>query len=215
MSVTLDLRFQQFGRLWPIHRYRGKDIGKKQSSYYYCICECGNTSIVAVRDLTSGDSKSCGCLYQERFGSKNINFKHGQRLNKSRGSQTYKSWMGMLKRCYGSYDKRYSSYGGRGIKVCERWRDFKNFLEDMGERPEHYSIERINVNGDYEPSNCVWIPHSEQAKNRRYNKLDEFKARNIRKTLAFKRPKDLAKAYGVCLSTISAVKHNKVWKENK
>lgn len=93
---------------------------------------------------------------------KGINFKHGRSA-----SGIYAIWIGMKDRCYNPNNRSYKTYGGRGIVVCDRWRDsFQNFIEDMGERPIGYSIERDDVNGNYEPSNCRWIEKNRQVNNR-------------------------------------------------
>jgi hypothetical protein len=82
----------------------------------------------------------------------------------------YRAWKGMRERCNYKKHKDYESYGGRGIKVCERWNTFLNFLEDMGDRPEKYTLDRINNDGDYEPSNCRWVDAITQANNKRKRK---------------------------------------------
>lgn len=94
--------------------------------------------------------------------------KHGHSLgNYKTRSKTYRSWERMRERCNRPKHKSYAYYGGRGIKICERWNDFNNFLSDMGERPEGKTIDRINVNGNYEPSNCKWSTSREQRVNQR------------------------------------------------
>lgn len=90
---------------------------------------------------------------------------------------TYKSWQAMLSRCMNPNLKDYHRYGGRGIKVCDRWHDFRNFLEDMGERPDGASIDRIDVNGNYEPGNCKWSDHDHQQNNRTSNRVITFDGR--------------------------------------
>lgn len=95
--------------------------------------------------------------------------RHGQR-----GTPTHVSWQAMRQRCNDAGRENFAYYGGRGIKVCERWDSFKSFLEDMGERPAGHSLDRIDPNGDYEPGNCRWIPAANQAANRRFNHHIEF-----------------------------------------
>lgn len=110
-------------------------------------------------------------------GPENWNYKHGQSSYKHRkASRTYKTWESMLRRCTNPKDKDYGNYGGRGITICSRWRDsFVDFLADMGERPEGRTLDRKDVNGNYEPKNCAWATPQEQAQNRRkYQALDKF-----------------------------------------
>lgn len=125
-----------------------------------CLCDCGKTFTPLLCSLKSGHTRSCGCYKKER-DKESKNVKHG-----ASATSEYKIWKSMKQRCADSYDL---NYGGRGITVCDRWlNSFENFLEDMGERPsEKYSIERINTNGDYEPSNCKWLLMEFQSRNRR------------------------------------------------
>ncbi len=95
---------------------------------------------------------------------------HGHTVGRKK-TRTFQCWSGMLRRCRNPKNKDYKNYGGRGIKVCERWNDFKNFLTDMGEKPEGVTIERKDNSGNYEPSNCKWIPKSQQSENRRGNTM--------------------------------------------
>ena len=98
------------------------------------------------------------------------NIKHGHSLKNGKPTPTYYSWRCMKERCGNPNNKYYSYYGGRGIRVCDRWMDFANFLADLGERPEGLTLDRINSDGNYEPGNCRWVTMKEQAQNRRRSK---------------------------------------------
>ena len=125
-----------------------------------CRCDCGNETSVMLTNLKTGKTSSCGC---------NLPRKHGYGK-----TPTYRSWYSMRDRCNNSRHVKYRLYGGRGVKVCERWNtDFLNFLADMGERPPGTSIDRINGDGDYEPGNCRWASSKTQATNVRPSLLDE------------------------------------------
>jgi len=124
-----------------------------------CRCDCGNQSNVELQSLRSGNTRSCGCLQL------NAATKHAMSH-----TRTYKSWVMMKDRCTNQKAKSYDQYGGRGIRVCNRWLEsFPNFLDDMGERPHGMSIDRIDNDGDYEPNNCRWASVEQQGRNRRTN----------------------------------------------
>lgn len=163
-SQAKDITGQRFGR-WTVIRRDGSN--KFNKAMWWCKCDCGNEVSVLGKSLRVGDSTSCGCQRKEKFRPSPNNqngLKHGMH-----GSPEYITWIHMKARCSNPKDKRYKHYGGRGIKVCDRWVDsFESFFSDMGKRPtSQHSIDRINVNGDYEPSNCRWATPTEQRHNRR------------------------------------------------
>ena len=162
-SYVKDITGQKFGRLIVIG-FSGIDkYGKAQ---WKCKCACGKEVIAQSYLLRSGTTSSCGCLRREVTAKKN--YKHGHTTN-GVFSTEYHSWNDMKTRCYNKHRHNYKYYGGRGIKVCKRWRDsFSDFLQDMGRKPSpKHSIDRINNDGNYEPGNCRWATHSQQMRNRR------------------------------------------------
>lgn len=141
------------------------------ASYWNCKCDCGNSVIVRQNSLTTGNTQSCGCLWKE------AKIVHGEREN-----DLYATWSSMKRRCESSKDKKYKDYGGRGIYVCERWKDFKKFLEDMSPRPTNkHQLDRIDVNGPYSKENCRWTTIKENMRNKRDNRFITYKG--IKKTL--------------------------------
>jgi len=137
---------------------------KNRKQYWLFHCECGSEKVIEISNVKSGNTKSCGCL-QKEVASKQM-MVHGMFKTK-----TYVSWQCMLNRCLNNKYKFYKNYGGRGIKVCDRWKKFENFYEDMRERPSDKSLDRINNNGNYYKENCRWATDKEQCNNRRNNLL--------------------------------------------
>jgi len=159
MGKLIDLTGQRFGRLVVI----SMAIGGRTPNWN-CICDCGTEKIINGISLREGRTKSCGCLSREIASV--TGRKHGKWKE-----PIYKIWSGMKSRCYNKTNTNYPYYGGRGIAVCERWLEFKNFYEDMGDRPKGKSIDRIDNNGDYGPNNCRWATKKEQGSNMRTTRM--------------------------------------------
>lgn len=158
----LNISGQRFGRL------RAVSLARKNPTVWLCVCDCGNECKPHLSGLRSGRTQSCGCLQRERTG--NAARTHG----KSWKIPEYNIWVCIRTRCNNPRVAAYERYGGRGIKVCERWNRFENFLADMGSRPSPaHSIERKDNDGDYTPDNCVWATDMVQASNKRNNRWIE------------------------------------------
>lgn len=167
---------QSFGRLTVIQRYPEND--KHGNSRWDCVCSCtGKIVVVRRMSLVSGDTTSCGCIQSELL--KSAKTTHGLS-----DSPEYAIWKAMKNRCYYLKDTHYANYGGRGIEVCDEWKEsFETFYRDMGPRPSpQHTVERKNNDKNYGPQNCMWATRKEQANNRRTN--SHYSLRGVTKTLA-------------------------------
>lgn len=169
-----NLLHQTFGKLTvvsgpiPIRTSDGR-----MCRYWNCVCECGKTKQVASGNLVNGAVLSCGCL-RDRLLSL-MSMSHGLS-----GTPEHGVWVRMHRRCYDPKSKDFANYGGRGITVCEQWRDFTVFLCDLGSRPSpDHSIERIDNSIGYQPGNVKWATRHEQQRNKRTNVRLEFKGQSL------------------------------------
>lgn len=187
MNKTEDLIGKKFGRLTVIGREHGE-----RKTLWVCQCSCGNIMKTTGHKLKSSHTRSCGCLAKENNIGKRTTT-HGMT-----NSRIYRLWRGIIARCECPGDvKNYIKYGGRGISVCKEWHKFEPFYEwalENGYRDD-LSIERIDNDGDYEPSNCRWATSKEQANNRRNSVIVEYNGES--KTLA-----QWAEEYGILYSTL-------------
>jgi hypothetical protein len=159
-----DVTGQRFGKLTAIHYCHSNKQGR---AVWLCKCDCGKETKVVVSKLLNGHTQSCGCYHRERAAL--LHTTHNMRHSK-----IYTIWAHMIQRCKNPKENAYNSYGGRGITVCDKWQTFDGFYGDMGfAYQDGYSIERIDVNGNYEPKNCTWIPLKEQSWNRRNSQIYE------------------------------------------
>jgi hypothetical protein len=175
MKPVADRRGERFGKLVAQEVVK---VGRE--SRWLCRCDCGTTVVVATSNLVTGNTTSCGCSRK----------KHGMSKTK-----IYHAWIQMLRRCENENDFSYANYGGRGIKVCDRWHDFSLFYEDMGNPPYGGTLDRIDNDGPYSKANCKWSSWREQHSNKRNNRLMS----------AFGETKILtvwAEEYGLPLSTL-------------
>lgn len=158
--------------------------------YFICLCDCGKRKVVRNDHLLHGFTKSCGCMKKESAANRRTQ-------NGLSNTREYKTWKGMMNRCYRTNDPRYKDYGGRGITVCKEWHTFSGFLVDMGTRPKNKSLDRIDNKKGYSESNCKWSTPKEQQRNTRRNLLLPIKG-------TLKPLSEVAEMYGLLYSTLSA-----------
>lgn len=171
-----DLTGQTFGKLLVV-AYAGQNP-KRKGSLWHCRCDCGVKRTTSTSDLTSGNTKSCGCLHGEVLIERNT--KHGHSTREATTPE-YRAWQHMIQRCYSRSYRFFHRYGGRGIRVCDRWRNsFEAFFADVGSRPgKNFEIDRIDNDGDYEPGNVRWVTKVRNCRNRSTNRLITFNGERL------------------------------------
>lgn len=177
MSALIDISGQIFGKLLIIKR---AENDKRGLACWLCKCLCGRETTVRGSDLRSGRTKGCGCGASKHG--------HTSSLGNRKTSLSFNSWRAMKARCLNPNATDYSSYGGRGISVCDRWKDsFENFLVDLGERPQGTSLGRFGDSGNYEPGNCKFMTWVEQTANRRPDRkyCNQYTAKNAEQIAIF------------------------------
>lgn len=167
MRIPVDRVGHRYGRLLVVEPAESAvEPSGRNRARWLCQCDCGNVKIIRGTDLQSGRTVSCGCyLHEVLIETKTT---HGEGARNTRTPE-YRVWAGMIRRCTCENDKFFDCYGARGIAVCDRWRtSYENFLSDMGRRPSRrHSLDRIDNDGDYEPTNCRWATPKQQCRNQR------------------------------------------------
>lgn len=191
MSKAVDLTGRRYGRLLALKQVKSEK--DKRHAFWECQCDCGNRIVARKDSLEAGNTKSCGCISAEHGWKK-----HGYSYEK-----IYGIFQNMKDRCYNPNSRAYHLYGGRGIKICDEWlRDIEKFIEwsyengyKDGKTRNEQSIDRIDVNGNYEPSNCRWVDKDIQNYNKRCTRKVVINGEE-------KNLLDLHKEYGISISTL-------------
>lgn len=204
MSVAFDMIGKTFGRLTVV---AAAPSSKHRELRWECMCACGTLHVVQGKHLRSGAIASCGCFRNEKTSQRFR--KHGHKVGGV--SATYQSWRGMHERCTLPSHVAYSRYGGRGIRVCERWATFANFVSDMGERPDGMEIDRIDNDGNYEPGNCRWATRQKQMRHLR--KLEDHEPNQIAWLLSLGYSKvEIGRFFGVSHQCVRSIARGKQYK---
>ncbi|MDR9052041.1 hypothetical protein FEP39_03613 [Burkholderia multivorans] len=188
---------EKFNRLLVLGDAPYRDGNKNRR--VYARCECGVVRDYVLSEVRLGKTKSCGCIQHEGECYRTHGHTSGRKF-----SPEYYSWSSMMTRCTNPKSSKYGDYGGRGISVCERWRTFENFIADMGPRPDGTTLERVSVNGHYEPTNCKWATRKRQSNNTRSNTVLEHDGRQ--QSIA-----DWAAEFGLTYNTLLARIHRLKW----
>ena len=175
-GIAIDITGQRFGRLVALER----DANNGKLVRFRCQCDCGDLVTVRSDLLRRGETTSCGCFRREAIRTRMMGNIPASKTHGMQGSKTYAAWAAAIQRCENPKHAHYARYGGRGIRVCKRWRDsFSAFLEDMGEAPVGLTLDRADNNRGYEPGNCRWATHRVQQYNRSNNVRLAFAGRRM------------------------------------
>lgn len=168
MTSVLDITKQRFGKLVALQFVARVN----KQTMWRCICDCGKTVIINSNSLRRGSTRSCGCLQKTTATALCLSRSIHGHNRRGKTSRTYSSWANMRTRCTNPNLLEWSCYGGAGVSCSPRWRNFANFLKDMGERPPHTTLGRYMDMGNYCKSNCAWMTRRQQsAERRKHNQL--------------------------------------------